>query len=394
VGEAAPIRALRPELIGTLFGRLPGRILPPSIRQIRPRTRFILFALVAIPTFLVMVGLQHRLVGSAGSTVAWSVMKSPTARLGRVSFPLYADPAGVIEALVALATPVFCARQVELAGQFVAINERNSRYRILDLRVNDINGIVDRANRHFSRIGDVGVSALILIGSILTSVGLYVLLWRYGLLRSWNPTNADAREWGAAVLHGWWANISTDRWTALALISFGAYLMYFVLKQVLMGLVFAQFSRDALKLDFGVAPNLAQNTDGYWGLRPFRQLIAWTYVVTLAHFSATTAFFIVWLPVTEWTVILVGGLMICQGLVVFNPSWVAMSSAVQEKERYIRYLNSIEMDRQERERVVDRIWSTPNLPFRLRNTLTAVALYVFTPIAVAIVSSLLGLRRP
>ena len=393
LGGLMPIKALEPELIGTLFGRLPARILPQFIRPIKPRTRFTIIALVAIPTVLVMAGLQHRLAGTAGSTDAWSIIRHPTARPGRVSFPLYADVASVIEILVALATPVFCARQVELIGQFVAINERNSHYRISELRVNDINEVVGHANRHFRRIGDVGVSASLLIGSILTSVGMYVLLWRYGLLRSWNPTNADAREWGTSVLRGWWANISADRWTALALIFFGTYLVYFVLKQVLMGAVFTQFSQAALKVEFGAVPNLGQNTDGYWGLRPIRQLLTWTYVVTLAHFFATIAFFIVWLPVTEWTIVFIGGLMISQGLVVCYPSWIMLNSAVQEKERYIKYLNSIDMGAEERERVVDRIWNTSNLPFRLRNTLTAVALYVLTPIAVAVVSSLLGLRR-
>jgi hypothetical protein len=389
--STTPINALEPKLIGTLFGRPPARILPSFIRSMKPRTRFTIFALVVIPTFLLIFGLQHRLVGNAGSTVAWSVIRHPTAKPGRVSFPLYADLASVVEILVALATPVFCARQVELIGQFVAVNEHNSHYRIPDLHVNEV---VDRANQHFRRIGSVGVSASLLIGSILTSVGMYVLLWRYGLLASWNPTNADAREWGAAVVQGWWANISTDSWAALALIFFGAYLVYFVLKQVLMGVVFVQFSRAALKVDFGAAPNLARNTDGYWGLRPIRQLLTWTYVITLAHFVATIAFFIVWLPVTQWTIVFIGGLMISQSLVVLYPSWIMLNSIVREKERYIGHLKSTQMKPRELERVVNRIWSTPNLPFRLRNTLTAIALYVLTPVVVAIVSSLLGLRRP
>ena len=222
---------------------------------------------------------------------------------------------------------------------------------------------------------------------------MYLLLWHYGLLRSWTPTNENASEWGTSVLNGWWANISTDLWTALALIFFGAYLVYFVLKQTFMGAVFARFSRAALNVDFGLAPNLAENTDGYWGLRPARVLIIWTYFITLAHFFATLAFFIVWLPVTEWTIVFIGGLMISQSLVVFYPSWIAMRSAIQEKERYVRYLHSIEKDPQELERVVDRIWNIPNLPFRLRNTLSAVALYVLMPVTVGILSSFLGLHR-
>jgi hypothetical protein len=117
-------------------------------------------------------------------------------------------------------------------------------------------------------------------------------------------------------------------------------------------------------------------------------------VITLAHFVATIAFFIVWLPVTQWTIVFIGGLMISQSLVVLYPSWIMLNSIVREKERYIGHLKSTQMKPRELERVVNRIWSTPNLPFRLRNTLTAIALYVLTPVVVAIVSSLLGLRRP
>ena len=149
------INALEPQLIGTLFGRPPTRTLPPFIRLIPPRARFTIFALVAIPAVLVFVGLQHRLANSAGSTVAWSVVMHSNARPRRVSFPLYADLASIVEILVALATPIVLARQVELAGQFVTMNERNSEYRIhiSDLHVKEINEVVDRANRNFGRIG-------------------------------------------------------------------------------------------------------------------------------------------------------------------------------------------------------------------------------------------------
>jgi hypothetical protein len=40
--------------------------------------------------------------------------------------------------------------------------------------------------------------------------------------------------------------------------------------------------------------------------------------------------------------------------------------------------------------MIDKVWATPNLPFRLRSTFTAATVYLLIPLLLAVVPGLLG----
>jgi hypothetical protein len=61
----------------------------------------------------------------------------------------------------------------------------------------------------------------------------------------------------------------------------------------------------------------------------------------------------------------------------------------REKDKFVgKMLKRVE-DSPERDALIERIWSLPNLTFRLRNTITAATLYFLIPLALLLVSAIL-----
>jgi len=384
------LNALRPELIGSIFGRTSAAAFFNLLRSLQPKIRILLVSSLFLVSILLLASLDNSLVGKEGTPSALGQMVHPAKIIDRVQVPLLQDPVGIIVILVAIATPVFCAEQVAAIREFVRMNERNIQYRASSIRINEVNADVARANRQFEMVGSRLLSILFLILAAGSSLLLYSLFVRRGLFRSWNSTSASDVEWSRKTYEGWWANVHHHFFLAVALWSAGTYLFYFLAKQLAMGCVFAVFARSAMFHEFGVAPDMSYNTDGYWGLRPLRRFMQWTYGSTLAHFVATLGVSIVWLPFAQWTVFLVIGVMMANCFVVIYPSSIAYNSAVREKARFVEHIRTSDLSWMDKEGTTEKIWTRPDLPFRTRSTLSALTLYLLVPLVLAVVSSLLS----
>jgi hypothetical protein len=390
------LERLAPESIGGLFGRSGSLIERSYLGRLGTRARLLTIGLTSLLAVLLIASGQGVLVRSNGIASAWNlIVRSPKA-VGRVSMPLSEDPVALIVLVVALLTPIFCAAQVDAIQDYMPMNEANLDTRIEPVApgaVDDINGCVARANVRFSRLGTRWVSLLLLALAGLASCLIYALLMTKGLLGSWNSTSITTTVWSERIYEGWWANWHRHLLLAVALWCFGVYLFYFLAKQLIVGVIFASLAHSAWRLKIGIVPNMRTNIDGYWGLRPLRRFMQWTYVSTLSHLLATLGVFVVWLPFTQWTVMLVLAVMLTNAFVVFYPSWLAYDSTVEAKIRYARELDkSNKYPSEEKEKRINLVWETPNLPFHTKGTSTAAAAYFLLPLVLLFFSALLGVK--
>ncbi len=360
------------------------------LRHIQPKARFVLIGLGATLAMLGMSSSVNALIGRPGTPSAIGLLFNRQHFVGAVDLSFLQDPVALMITAACFATPVFCLEQVAAISDFVGMNEVNIAYRAAHLQVDDINRAIALANRRFRAIGSYPVSIVLFAVCGLSAHYLYDTLAKRGLLASWNPTELSNQQWRTMVYAGWWANRTTHPVLYLFLWLAGTYLFYFVAKQLAMGLAFADFARSTMALQFGVAPNLIYNSDGYWGLRSLRRFMQWTYGSALIHFTVTLCTFIVWLPFNQTTVFLVTGVVLANVAVVIYPSSIAYHSAVREKQRYLDHALTITPDTSAVEKLADKIWERPNLPFRARSTFSAVAIYLLAPIILAIVSSLIS----
>jgi hypothetical protein len=380
------LETLRPELIGAVFGR---HAASTSARggEFGPRVRPTAIGVTCLVAVLALASWSGMLSRSAGLPSPLQLIWSPREGISAVGFSLLEDPVGLCVLVVGLSTPIFCAEQVIAIRDFLPMNERNVGYRADLLPVARINEHVAVANRRFGIVGGRPFS----IAAALFSLGISHLLYRLaieqGLLRAWNPTSLPDERWSALVLAGWWANPRTQPGLALCLQAIGGYSLYFLTKQVAMGAVFAEFTRSTVHLGVGVAPSLAYNRDGYWGLRPLRRFMQWTYGSTSTHFVVGLGVSVVWLPFGRWTVFLAVVVGLANALLVLYPSSIAFHATVEEKVRFIDRLMALDLPDAEKERQIERIWTVPNLPFRTRSSLTALSVYLLVPLFLAIVSA-------
>lgn len=388
------LSTLQPELIGGLFGR-------PSSRLSRlgtPEVRFFTIACAFSITFLVLTITQRVLTLHEGSSALGILISAPK-HISHVQFPLSQDPVAIIFILVTLFTPLFCTKQVQAIQRVVQMNEENFNARPCYLQrqappFRELNARIALLNKIFGFVGNPFFSLSLFALSGLISYVIYARLLAKGLLQSWNATFVGNAGWATKVYAGWWANYGHHQWLAIALWALGAYLFYFLLKQLFLGALFANYAGYAAnKLKFGIVPNMDFNSDGYWGLLALRRFMQWTYASTVAHFIATLGVFIVWLPFSQLTVALVVGVMLANTLVVFHPSSLAYHSILDSKISYVKNIAACErLTEEEKEKYYTRIWEIPNLPFRTRSTLTAATIYFLLPLALAIVSSLITRR--
>jgi hypothetical protein len=381
-----PLVALRPELVGVMFGRSPRRL--PAFTRVGGRVRFVALG-IAVGLFVVtLASIQGALTAPGGTPSAIGVLAEPRRAVDAVALPLSQDPVALLVIAVAILTPVFCAAQIDAIRDYVPTNERNLGRRARLLYRNRIDRLVAVTNNRFARLGGRFATAGFLIVSVAGSCALYAGLVQYGLFSSWNATRMPNDTWSAKVYDGWWANGDHHPALAVALIAIGAYLFYFLAKQLVLGFIFAGFARRAARLGFRTTPELTMNVDGFWGLRPLRRLMQWTYASTLAHFLATLGVFVVWLPFSQWTMLLAIGVMTANSAFVFSPSALAHRSVLAAKTVYINELVvDARLGGEQKYELADRVWQIPNLPFRARSTLTAATVYFLVPLCLAFVSA-------
>src|SRR6266852_3596016 len=368
---------LEPQLIGRLFGRgSPRGESPHVMKAITPKVGFLAIGFVCLAAILVVAISQDALTAHAAPSALPVIFNAPK-RVSSVEMPLSQDPVAIVFILVALLTPIFCAEQVEAIQGVVGMSKENYLARPPELRgqevpVSDLNNRVETANKAFRLVGNWPLSVLFLTFSALISYIIYARLLANGLLQSW------------------YANYQHHRFLAIALWALGTYLFYFLLKQLLLGAVFAWYATFARRKHFGITPNMEYNSDGYWGLRLLRRFMQWTFASTIAHVITTLGVFIVWLRFSQLTVALAAGVMLASSLVVFHPSLLAYRSVQDSKVRYLKEIAACDkLKPEEKEKYYGRIWTNSNLPFRTRSTVTAVTVYVLLPLMLAFVSSLI-----
>jgi hypothetical protein len=381
---------LQPELIGGFFGRQSWLTRIPILRTLDPRPRFALFAVAAVGAILATAQLDHGLTNPPGVATAVALLTEQSKNPKHIGLPLLQDPVGLIAIVMTLVAPILCCEQVQAIHGFNEMNERNITYRVKLLDVCAINSRTAQANDQFRMLGSRTGSVLLLLLSALLSFVIDYLVRRWGLLASWDHTLLPRSIWRREVYAGWWANPHEHFPLAVVLWCLGVYFFYFLFKQLLMGGIFALFVHRVMPLNFGVAPNMTANSDGYWGLRQLRRFMQMTYASTLGHFIMILGILVVWLPFNAFTVLIVTAVIIINGLVVIYPSQIALDGALKEKMSFVEHVTQSRRSRAERDAVIDKVWSTPSLPFKIRSTMTAGMLYLVIPLILALVSSLLG----
>jgi hypothetical protein len=383
--------ALQPEMMGGLFGRRPSLVAKSVLKPFQPRTRFLFIALAATGFFLIAAVLDHGLTNPKGIQTALALLVEQTKKPKHIGLPLLQDPIALITLVMTLAAPIFCSEQVRAIRDFNAMNECNIGYRIKDLDAETINSYTATANGQFKLLGSRWISSLLFLVSAVLSLIINYLIWRWGLFASWNRTLLPVLTWRREVYAGWWANVDAHRPLAIILGCLGCYFFYFVIKQLLMGGIFAVYVHRVMLHGFGVAPNMAVNSDGYWGLRPLRHFMQMTYASTLGHLIMILGVLLIWLPFSAFTILIVTTVIIANALVVIYPSAVALTGVISEKTSFVAHLQKdSQITPQDRTAMIDKVWSTPNLPFKVRSTLTAATVYLLIPLLLALVSSLLG----
>jgi hypothetical protein len=384
------LTALRPELIGGLFGREPSLLMRTPLRKLDARARFLLIAAAASFVLLGLAGVQDVLINVTGFPTALGLIGSLPPSPRQVGLALLQDPVAIVVIVVALTTPFFCAHQVTSIQNFVDMNRQNILVNRGTPPTAEVQRLVERANRRFLTLGNRSVSAALVVSSATVAGLIYYFISANGLLRSWiSGTPAVSRDWSRRVYEGWWANWTAHVVLAISLCAIAAYLFYFLTKQIIMGVIFMTFARSAARRGFGVTPNLQLNIDGYWGLRSLRRFMQWTYGSTVSHLFATLGVFIVWLPFSQWAIFVVVSVMMINFTVVLYPSSIAYKSAVSAKRSFAEKIANGDKTREEKDALVTKLWENPILPFRLRSTLTAVSIYLLAPLALVVVSSIL-----
>jgi hypothetical protein len=359
---------------------------PPTI------TNFVMFACVAWFGIWLAALMDSVLVHPHHTPAAIPQLFDAPAKVGPVSLALFEDPVAWIVIFVTLATPRFCAAQVKAISNFIPMLLRN--YKAMYERPGNPTSLtgdehfykhdrmkrcVKRANDQFEWIGRRGISFVIFLAAAATSAGLYRWLTQDGLLGSWRPAGLDAVTWRRAVYDGWWANWHGHRLLALMLIALGCYMFYFLYKQLLMGLVFTLFAQAAERAGLQLVPDVRTNVDGYWGMRPLRQFMLWTYGSSLAHFVITLGVLVIWLPVGGNTILACAVIFLTNITVVIYPSVIAQRIIVKSKVAVIRHARRVSLDANQTTEISDKMWASGNLPFGARNTLTGVTIYLLFP---------------
>lgn len=380
---------LKPSEIAGLYGRagsVTSKFLFPTQRA---KVRIAVISLLGLATLVALAIAFGVLVGTQANEWAFGIYRSHIKRPTSVRLPLLLDPVGLVVVIAACATPLLCALQVGSIEQFTTRNLESMTYRARELDVSELDRWAKRANRGFTMVGSRFVSLVILVVSAIESVLMCRYIDRHGVLSSWNPSSYSDAKWRHLVFIGWWANPTKHPFFAIVLIGLGTYLIYHLTKQLVMGSIFAVYVRGVLSHNFGVAPNLTVNTDGYYGLRWLRYFMQGTYAACLLDYVLTIGILAVWLPFNYVAVTFIVVVVVTNVTTVLYPTSLAIGGSLLEKRTYVNHLVSLGGDVEARDKAIERVWSIPVLPFRLRSTLSAVSLYFIVPALLAVVSTLI-----
>lgn len=307
---------------------------------------------------------------------------------GTLNFPMLHDITGLAAMIGAFITPYIVYRQIEVMEALVTVHGSNINHRQPLIDWADIEEASARANEGFRRIGSAAVSWTILAIAGWLSFLLLRYVQAHGPLTAVRPAGVNPDVWYLAVHGGWWANARVHPSGALLLFVAGVILFYYLVKQLLMGLVFTNWVKQITAADFGVFPNLNLNNDGYWGMRNMRSLFQWTYASALLNLSLSLLVAALWLPVGVFTVSISVFIIAADGLFIVFPTLATLRAVVAERKAYVAHL--WEGSGQAVSREIDEIWQRPMLPFRLRESFAAVSVYFLMPTAAAILGSHFG----
>lgn len=365
----------------------------PKVRFLeRPVVRFGIGGLLAFGGALAVLGTRGLLYGR-GDNIFSLALTRPAPRPASVTIAFLVDPTAVVFFAAAVLTPMLCAMQVEVIDRFIEESYRNSFWRIDGPSVAELDEIVSTANKRFERMASKSWTLATFAVSAGLSTGIYLGIRSEGPFATWNPTALPRQQWREEAFWGWWAQQGVG---AVVLLIAATYFLYFLTKQLYMGWVFAQFAHAGSRINFAPVPNLLYNPDGYWGLQLLRRFMQWTFTSTVVHFVASLCVFVLWLPVSPWTILLAVIIMVLNAITVMYPTVTAMSTTEAMKREFVRcatadHVVGIQLRPlpEDRTKLVDRVWSVPTLPFRARHTLAAIAVYLLAPVSLAILSSLL-----
>lgn len=386
---------LEPQTIDPLFNDW-GKSRRLGVRT--ARNRALAIGLLAITSVVVIAFFEGELIGQLELPSAVSVIAGRTEFAGVVELPLLHDPVGIVLVVVAFITPLFCAEQVVAMQLYVRKNVANGGVQYLtENQRQDVYEAIGKANQRFRLIGGWWSS----LATATLSAGVTVLIMYAartdGIYSAWNTTDVSNQVWSRAVYDNWWANrsVSQPLWCSQAIA--GMYMTYYLVKQLLLGFVFALFARRAALSGFGVTQRPLHNIDGYWGLRWLRRFMQWTYVSTFCHLILAMGIFLVWLPVGPGSFLEITAVIAAAITVVVYPSSIAYNSSVLGKTQASRAILTTERPLDVRNgRTIDAdaavaaLWERPHLPFKVRNTVTAALVYVVAPLGLLLLSNLIG----
>lgn len=347
--------------------------------------------MAAAIVIVILAILDKGLTSPKGVRTVVGLIINPEPSPAHVSLALLQDPVGLVAVVVTLLTPILFAEQVRAIQQFNSAMERNIAYRATTLKCSEINKCVAIANERFSRIGGITGSLIVLLLSATLSALVNLLINSWGLFPSWNKTDLPNDAWRDYARAGWWANPHSHLILAIALGCLGWYFFYFVIKQVYMGICWAMYMHRVAELNFGLCPNVSANTDGFWGMLPARRFMQATYISALGHSIMVVGILVVWLPFNAFTVYVLCLLLAINMLVVIYPSVVGYGTAYNEKILFVDHvLSRNSTPTAEDVALIERVWNTRTLPFRIESGLTAITIYLLFPLLIAVVSRLLG----
>lgn len=380
---------LNPTAIASIFGRPSAVLKALRLDRLTPVERILALAFTYTVLLILATSLEGTFFLSDRSALSVGLLNDPWKPQQALSLPLQSDPVSLLAIASAFLTPFFCFRQAEAMEEMVSVHKSNIVYRDCDVDWGSVDRATVLANRRFRAIGTKLGSVLCLAVAMALVLPLLHLVREVGPLAEFRADGVSAQEWHEAVQEAWWAN-SLDRHPlgSLMLDACGVLLYYAVVKQLAMGVVFTTWVKAITNAKFGVFPDLAFNSDGYWGMRVVRRLFQWTYASAVLHLTLSLLVLALWLPVGQVSLAIAVLIVVLDGLFVVYPTMTTLRGVTTERRAYVRYLR--DQGGTDIAKDVDEVWGRPMLPFRLRSSTSAVFLYLLIPTAVAVLGSWLG----
>lgn len=393
-------------------------------------------ALVAV--IIIVTGITGNLLPSGHPAVAALFERGTLSRA--LATHLMTDPLGLVIMVTCVVTPVMFALQLESIRSYLGMNRRNAWLITTNETREMVVEFVDRANRRFARLGSRRVSLLVLMAAVgLTAMSLWYLdqagVYKSQIIDLVFPRLAP--HFGHLSYATWWAGWQNDEAGTVTLGLLGVFMIYSLIKQLGVGLVFTMFAVQAHRSGFTPSPYPLFNIDGHNGLRELRAFILRTYISTSFHLVAYFAVFVVAVPLDLTTMVLAVIVTLTPVPVVYVPTWLARKGIRLSADRWVcllldqiasanaahgnapnghdelstsRYADSPSDAVMRVNRAVssnssrllfsagvhaeaaafsDALWTRSNVPIRLRGVLSGMFLQLLVPLAAVLIPVLL-----